>query len=112
MMPSSTAYSQITGIDRDQKIILVTALNNYESLKLENNLLKKQMGFSEMQLALKQKEINQLNQKIDNLHKINNSQKTIISNQTKLIRIQKKKKIRNTIVGISIGVIIGVIIAK
>ena len=112
MMLSSTAYSQITGIDRDQKIILVTALNNYESLKLENNLLKKQMGFSEMQLALKQKEINQLNQKIDNLHKINNSQKTIISNQTKLIRIQKKKKIRNTIVGISIGVIIGVIIAK
>ena len=111
-MLSSTAYSQITGIDRDQKIILVTALNNYESLKLENNLLKKQMGFSEMQLALKQKEINQLNQKIDNLHKINNSQKTIISNQTKLIRIQKKKKIRNTIVGISIGVIIGVIIAK
>lgn len=112
MMLNSTAYSQITGIDRDQKIILVTALNNYESLKLENKLLKKDMGFSEMQLALKQKELNKLYNKVDNLEITITSQEEIIKEKKNQIKIRKKRNLRNSIIGVSIGIIIGVIVAN
>lgn len=109
---SSTLYSQITGISNEQKIVLVTALNNYEFLKHENKLLKKEVGFSEMQLQLKQREIDQLNKLTANQDTIITSQKTIISNHKKLIKQRKKNGIRNNIVAVSLGVLIGVLITK
>ena len=103
-----TAYSQITGISKDQKQELVKALTNYETLKINNAALENKIYFNEVELKLRLQEINLLDLTIDNKDSIIDNQSDIIELQN--IELNKNKWLKPSIFGVGIGLIIGLII--
>lgn len=111
MMFSSIAFSQITGIDREQKQILVKALTNYDNIKVELKLTQEKLSLTELELAYREEQYDNLIQQIDNNKKMLSLQSEVIENQKEIIK-KKSRIIKPVGIGLSIGFIIGLLISK
>lgn len=103
-------FCQTIEIPTEQGYKIAEALTRYEGLKIEFALLDKKYSLSEMELKIREQEIKLLDQKVKNLEMIIDNNKQIISIKDQ--QLKQKNWIKPAGIGVGVGLLIGLILAK
>ena len=95
---NSTAYSQITGISREQKVEIVSTIQTYEAVLIEINLHEQLLGQAREMIALLEKQLIVKDKMLLNLEAQIKTYNEQINVQDKEIR---KEKFKNVLIGSS-----------
>jgi hypothetical protein len=101
---SSTAFSQITGLEREQKIAIVSTIESYDAILIEIDLHEQLLdACKEMEVLLRQQLLNKDEYIYTLKEQIKGYQKEV-NLQDKAIRSQKLKG--NILIGAGVGLLI------
>jgi len=93
LIVSSTAYSQITGLDREQKIQIVSGLESYGAILIEVDLTQQLLGQCNEINRLLEEQLKTKDEIIDNLKKQIEGYQKEVNIQDDEIRKQRKKNL-------------------